>query len=162
MRKVLVTEFLNEKMSRSFKKVLNIKLKSVLDSLPYGKVEYLNDLFASFIVDFACKIVAGKGYGEVKIGGTKLKDMLDEMLILFSGSYSEMFPKYGWILEDLSGWTRRLNKHTGNYDGLLEMVLDEHIDHTNEDEKDLIDACRSMLTTEEMKGKFSLQELGWS
>ncbi|KAI7732423.1 hypothetical protein M8C21_011538, partial [Ambrosia artemisiifolia] len=39
-----------------------------------------------------------------------------------------------------------------NYDGFLEMILDEHIDHTCEDEKDLIDACRSSMTRDEIKG----------
>ncbi|KAD4179758.1 hypothetical protein E3N88_28349 [Mikania micrantha] len=67
------------------------------------------------------------------------------------GSFSEIFPSYGWILEDLSGWTRRLDKHIASYDALIEMMIDEHIDHSNVDEKDLIDVCKSSLTRKEMK-----------
>ncbi|KAM0016233.1 putative cytochrome P450 [Helianthus debilis subsp. tardiflorus] len=155
MRRVLVTEFLNSRMSKSFKKVLDMEVKNMLDNLPYGTETNLNKVFGNFVCDFTSKVVTGKSYRDVKIRGKTMKEMLDEMIILFSGSFSEIFPKYGWILEDLSGWTRRVDKHMANYNDLLELMIDEHLDHTNEDEKDMIDACRPLLNREEMKAIMS-------
>ncbi|KAI7735132.1 hypothetical protein M8C21_006816 [Ambrosia artemisiifolia] len=152
MRKVLVTEFLGSKRTKFFKRVQDAELKNLLDSLAYGTVVNFDDIIKNLVVDIVCKITVGKSYREVKFRGTTLEEMLDEFIILFMGSFSEIYPKYGWILEDLSGFTRRLDKHMKNYDGFLEMILDEHIDHTSDDEKDLIDACRSSMTRDEIKG----------
>ncbi|MFS7918955.1 putative cytochrome P450 [Helianthus anomalus] len=155
MRKVLVTEFLSAKRSKLFKRVLDTELKNLLDTLSFDSLINLDNMILNLVTDIVCKIAVSKSYREVKFRGTTMKEMLDEMLILFTGSFSEIFPKYGWILEDLSGWSRRLDKHMTNFDGFLEMILDEHIDHTSEDEKDLIDACRSSLTRDEMKSLLS-------
>ncbi|KAD4179759.1 hypothetical protein R6Q59_023131 [Mikania micrantha] len=151
MRKTLVVDFLNSRMTKSFKKVLDSELKRLIDSLPFDKEVHFDKMISNFMVDYVCKIVAGKSYGDVTLGGKKLIDMLHEMAILFSGSFSEMFPSVGWVLEDLSGWTRRVDNHMTNFDALIGKMIDEHIDHTNADEKDLIDVCKSSLTREEMK-----------
>ncbi|KAD4179705.1 hypothetical protein E3N88_28296 [Mikania micrantha] len=150
MRETLV-DFLNSRTTKSLQKVLNSEVTRLIDSLPFDNEVHIDKVISNFILDYVCKIVAGKSYRDVTLGGKKLKEMLDDMLIFFSGSFSEIFPSYGWILEDLSGWTRRLDKHIASYDALIEMMIDEHIDHANVDEKDLIDVCKSSLTRKEMK-----------
>lgn len=155
MRKVFVTEFAGSKRTRFFKNVLDMEVKAMIDffsSHLLNTTINLEDNVEHLITDIACKLAVGKSYREGTFRGKTLKEILDNLVIMLSGSLSDIFPTFGWILDGLRGWNRTLEECFSDLDSFLEMVLDEHIDHRSDHEKDLIDACRSQLTRDELKG----------
>ncbi|KAL7614891.1 hypothetical protein Lser_V15G05262 [Lactuca serriola] len=159
MRKVFITEFAGSKRTRFFKNVLDSEVNTMLDSFSSHLLNTtinLEDQIEHLITDVACKLAVGKSYREgTLVRGKTLKEILDELVIMLSGSLSDIFPSVGWILDGLRGWNGRLEQCFSDLDSFLEMVLDEHIDRTESErgdhEKDLIDACRSQLTRDELK-----------
>ncbi|CAH1454065.1 unnamed protein product [Lactuca virosa] len=123
-------------------------------SLPLNTTIDLDERLFHLVTDIVSKVAVGKSYREETFRGKKLKEMLDDLVISLCGSVSDIYPgKLGLILDELLGFNRRLEKTFSNFDAFLQMVLDEHIDHTgtSDHEKDMVDACRSQLTTNEMK-----------
>ncbi|KAI3505032.1 hypothetical protein L1887_26889 [Cichorium endivia] len=157
MRKVLVTEFLGSKRSKLFKKVVDNEVKGMLESFssqPSNTTVNLDERLFHLVTDIVSRVAVGKSYREEKFRGLTLKEMLDDLVISLCGSVSDIYPNtIGLILDEVLGFNRRLDKCFSNFDAFLQMVLDEHIDHngTSDHEKDLVDACRSQLTTNEMK-----------
>ncbi|KAI3520174.1 hypothetical protein L1887_09432 [Cichorium endivia] len=159
MRKILVSEFLGAKRSRLYKNILEIEMEGVVNSLSLhslGTPVNLNDMVLTLVNDVVCKVTFGNSYREKMFNGRTLKEIADETLVLISGSFSDIFPTFGWILDELSGYNRRLEKCFNDFDGFLQMILDDHL-HQNETkksdhEKDFIDDCISQLTSDEIKG----------
>uniref|UniRef100_A0A103YI78 Cytochrome P450 n=1 Tax=Cynara cardunculus var. scolymus TaxID=59895 RepID=A0A103YI78_CYNCS len=156
MRKVLVSEFLGAKRSRMFKKVMEIEMESLVRSLSANTIVNLDDKLLHLVDDVVCKVALGKSYRDEMFNGKTTKEIVDETVVMLSGSFSDIFPTFGWILDKLSGWNRRLEKCFSDFDGFLQMVLDEHLDQNarkdSDHENDLVDDCISRLTADEMKG----------
>ncbi|GKF24765.1 hypothetical protein Tco_0077087, partial [Tanacetum coccineum] len=96
-----------------------------------------------------------KSYAHKIFDGRTLKEIADETVVMLSGSFSDYFPTFGWIIDVLLGWNRRLEKCFTDLEGALQMVIDEHLEpdatKTSDDEKDLVDECISRLTCDETK-----------
>lgn len=158
MRKVLVSEFLGAKRSRMFKNVMEIEMEGLVRSLsshPANTIVNLDDKLLHLVNDVVCKVALGKSYRDEMFNGKTTKEIVDETVVMLSGSFSDIFPTFGWILDRLSGWSRRLEKCFSDFDGFLQMVLDEHDQNAtkaSDHENDLVDDCISRLTTDEMKG----------
>ncbi|KAL4556002.1 hypothetical protein LXL04_038637 [Taraxacum kok-saghyz] len=157
MRKVLVNEFLGSKRSKLFKKVVDEEVKGMLDSFSSQHLNTtvnLDERLFHLVTDIVSRVAVGKSYREETFRGKKLKEMLDDLVISLCGSVSDIYPgRLGLILDEVLGFNRRLENTFSNFDAFLQMVLDDHIDHTeaSNQEKDMIDACRSQLTTNELK-----------
>ncbi|KAI3748356.1 hypothetical protein L6452_11376 [Arctium lappa] len=116
---------------------------NILSSNPVNTSVNLNDLLLTLVYGVVCKFAFGKSYREEPFKGVTLKEMLDESTVVFVGSFADMFPTYGWILDKLSGWNDRLDKCFANLDGYFEMIIDEHLHtvaETSENEKDFVHA----------------------
>ncbi|KAI3524468.1 hypothetical protein L1887_03124 [Cichorium endivia] len=154
MRKVLVSEFLGPKRGRLYKNVIEIEMEGVLSSLSShssSTIVNLDDMFLSIVNEVVCKVTFGDSYIEKKFNGKTLKEIVDESLVLLGGSFSDVFPTFGPILDRLSGWNRRLEKCYSDLDGFLQMVIDQHKTKTIDHENDFVDDCTSRLTTDELK-----------
>ncbi|KAI3718359.1 hypothetical protein L6452_19226 [Arctium lappa] len=95
----------------------------------------------TLVYGVVCKFAFGKSYTEKPFKGVTVKGMLEESTALLTGSFADMFPTYGWILDKLSGWNDRLDKCFTNFDGYFEMIIDKHLQEaaeTSEDEKDFV------------------------
>ncbi|GJV17711.1 cytochrome P450 71B37-like protein [Tanacetum coccineum] len=105
----------------------------------------------------------GKSYAHKIFDGRTLKEIADETVVMLSGSFSDYFPTFGWIIDVLLGWNRRLEKCFTDLEGALQMVIDEHLEpdatKTSDDEKDLVDECISRLTCDETKALLMVSSL---
>ena len=157
MRKVLVSEFLGAKRTRSFKNIMEIELEGLLRSLslqPSNTTVNLDDTILNLVYDVVYKVTFGRSYRVTPINGKTLKEMVDETAEMLMGSIFDIFPSLAWI-DELRGFNRRLDKCFNDIDSFLQMVIDEHLDPNatkkSDDEKDLIDYCISRLANDEMK-----------
>ncbi|KAI3518425.1 hypothetical protein L1887_07167 [Cichorium endivia] len=154
MRKVLVAEFLGPKRGRLYKNVMDIEMEHVLHSLSShssSTMVNLDDMFLSIVNEVVCKVAFGDSYSEKKFNGRTLKEIGDETLVMLRGSFSDIFPTFGPILDRLTGWNRRLEKCYADLDGFLQMIIDQHETKTSDREKDFVDDCASRLTNDELK-----------
>lgn len=157
MRKVLVSEFLGAKRTRSFKNIMEIELEGLLRSLslqPSNTTVNLDDTILNLVYDVVCKVSFGRSFRETPYNGKTLKEVVDETAEMLMGSIFDIFPSFAWI-DELRGFNRRLDKCFNDIDNFLQMVIDEHLDPNattkSDAEKDLIDDCISRLTNVEMK-----------
>lgn len=163
MRRVLVNELLGPKRVTRFNQVLNVEIEGVLNILssnPLSTRVNIDDMVLSLVYGVVCKLAFGKSYTEKPFKGVTVKQMLAESTSLLTGSFADMLPRYGWILDKLSGWNDRLEKCFGNFDAYFEMIIDKRLQtaaETSEDEKDFVDALIELsqkepgLTKDEMK-----------
>ncbi|KAI3520206.1 hypothetical protein L1887_09481 [Cichorium endivia] len=156
MRKVLVSEFLGPKRIRQFKNVMEIETEALIASISLHSLNTtinLEDVLLSLLYDVVCKVTLGKSYREKKFNGTTLKEIVDETSVMTGASFSFIFPTFGWILDELTGLNRKLEKCFNDLDGYLQMVLDEHADQneTSDHVNDFVDDCISRLTSDEIK-----------
>ncbi|KAI3748369.1 hypothetical protein L6452_11394 [Arctium lappa] len=157
MRKVLVSEFLGAKRTRMFKKVLEVEVEGLVRSLSSSTIANLDDMMLNLVHDVVCKVALGKSYRNETFNGKTLKEIVEETVVMLSGSFSDIFPTFGWILDELRGWNRRLDKCFRDFDGFLQMIIDEHLDRNattkpGDRENDLIDDYLPRLTIDEIKG----------
>nr|GEZ65050.1 cytochrome P450 71B37-like [Tanacetum cinerariifolium] len=157
MRKFMVSEFLGAKRTRLFKNEIENEMEGLIRSLslpPLSTKVNLDDTLLSIVNNAVCKVALGKSYAHKIFNGRTLKEIADETVVMLSGSFSDYFPTFGWIIDVLLGWNRRLEKCFTDLDGALQMVIDEHLEpdaKTSDDEKDLVDECISQLTCDETK-----------
>lgn len=160
MRKIMVSDFLGSKRSRLSKNIMEIEVKSLLASLSSSSTTNrevnLDDMLLGLVHDVVCKVAFGKSYRGETFNGRKLQDIVEDSVVLLSGSFSDYFPTFGWMIDELSGWNRRLDKCFSDYDGFLQMIIDDHYNATkknDDDENDFVADCISRgLTSHEIKG----------
>ncbi|XP_024985061.1 cytochrome P450 71B37-like isoform X1 [Cynara cardunculus var. scolymus] len=157
MRKVLVSEYLGAKRTRLFKKALEVEVEGLVHALSSTTTANLDDMMLNLVYDVVCKVALGKSYREEMFNGKTLKEIVEETVLMLSGSFSDIFPTFGWILDELRGWNRRLDRCFSDFDGILQMIIDEHVDRKatavpGDHENDLIDDYLPRLTTDEIKG----------
>ncbi|KAL4562541.1 hypothetical protein LXL04_034748 [Taraxacum kok-saghyz] len=159
MRKVLVSEFLGAKRIRLYKNVMESEMESLTRSISLHSLNTtinLEDVILSLVYDVVCKTTFGKSYKGEKFNGRTLKEIVDETLVTTGASFSAIFPTFGWILDELTGWNRRVEKCFTDLDCFLQRVLDDHPDRnetksTDDQPMDFIDDCKSRLTSDELK-----------
>lgn len=159
MRKVLASEFLGAKRIRSYKNVLKHEIECVVRSLSLNSSSTtvnLDEMFLSLINNVVCKAALGDHtYREKTFNGRTLMEIVDETAVMLQGSFSDNFPAFAWILDELTGWNRKLDKCFNDFDGILQMVLHDHLDRkdtkTSDQENDFVDDCISRLTSDEIK-----------
>ncbi|KAL7612572.1 hypothetical protein Lser_V15G08547 [Lactuca serriola] len=159
MRKVLASEFLGAKRIRSYKNVLKHEIECVVRSLSLNSSSTtvnLDEMFLSLINNVVCKVALGDHtYREKTFNGRTLMEIVDETAVMLQGSFSDNFPAFAWILDELTGWNRKLDKCFNDFDGILQMVLHDHLDRkdtkTSDQENDFVDDCISRLTSDEIK-----------
>lgn len=155
MRKVVVSEFLGAKRIRLYKNMMEIEMEAVIRSISSHSLNTtvnLEDILLSLVYDVVGKVAFGNSYRGKTFNGRTLKDIVEEVQVMGGASFSFIFPTFGWILDELTGWNRRLQKCYTDFDGFLQMILDDHHDtKTSGHVNDFVDDCMSRLTTEEMK-----------
>ena len=159
MRKFMVNEFLGAKRTQIFKNKLEVEMEGLvrtLSSQPLGTTINIDDTLLNLVNDVVCKITFGKTYKDKMFNGRTLKEIVDDSSELISDSFSEHFPTFGWIIDELIGWNRRLEKDFTDLDGFFQMIIDEHLERnatkTSDDENDFVDDCIARLTIDETKG----------
>ncbi|KAJ9540577.1 hypothetical protein OSB04_027083 [Centaurea solstitialis] len=155
MRKVFVSELLGPKRAGYFNHVTETEIEGVvrsLSSLPSGTSVNLDNKLLALVFGIVCKVAFGKSYREEPFRGATLKEILDEAKKMLGGSMGDHFPILGRVLDKFSGWSGRLDECFSNLDGYVQMVLDEHLNHSDgeisENEKDFVHALIDLSSKE--------------
>ncbi|KAL4567436.1 hypothetical protein LXL04_023020 [Taraxacum kok-saghyz] len=156
MRKVMVSEFLGAKRMRLYNRVMENEMEDMvrsLSSMSSSRITVnLDDMLFNLVNDVVCKVAFGKTYRENTFNGKTMKEIVDESVVMLGGSFADIFPTFGWIFDRLSGWDRRLEKCVNDFDGFLEMILDDNREgKTNEHGNDFVSDCSDVLNRDEMK-----------
>ncbi|KAK1433477.1 hypothetical protein QVD17_10387 [Tagetes erecta] len=106
-RKILASDFLGPKITRSFNHVLVKEVESmvsVLSSQPSNTEVNISKMLLTLVKEVVCKVGFGKNYREGPMKGSSWEDILDEAVVLLNGSSSDNFPWFGEVLDIVSGW----------------------------------------------------------
>ncbi|TXG75699.1 hypothetical protein E1A91_1Z022400v1 [Gossypium mustelinum] len=96
-------------------------------------------------------VAFGKIYGTDQFKDQVFHNVLGEaMKMLVSFSAEDFFPRIGRIIDALTGLSGRLEKSFHQFDGYLQMVLDQHLDHARPkpEQEDLVDFLIRLMKDE--------------
>nr|ATG29944.1 CYP750B2 [Taxus chinensis] len=158
MRKICLLELLTPKRIESFRSVREEGAKEMIRSIweesRQGKVQVdLSETVASFASNSTWRILTGRTYGDRDLsgGGLGFKGMMDEISFLVGAfDVGELIPGLGWL--DLLGLKRRMKKVHLLLDGLMEKIMDEHVERRRSglasgNDKDLVDVLLDLQHT---------------
>ncbi|KAF8040745.1 hypothetical protein BT93_B2848 [Corymbia citriodora subsp. variegata] len=152
LRKLCVLELFSTKRVQSFRYIREEEVGSMIESIAKsaetGTPINVSEKFMALTANITCRAAFGKAFQGTEFDGRKFMDVINEALaMLGSFSASDFFPRYGWILDRLTGLHSRLEKSFRGLDVFYQKVIDEHRNtnkSSNEEEEDIVDLLLKM------------------
>uniref|UniRef100_A0A162B6N3 Cytochrome P450 n=1 Tax=Daucus carota subsp. sativus TaxID=79200 RepID=A0A162B6N3_DAUCS len=134
MRKLCVIELFTVKRVRSFQHVRDREIAKLVNDIsieasdPNNKFIHLDEKILTFAKNIICEVAFGTNVGGEKFKENEIKKTLHEAMIVISGfCAADFFPYYGWIIDLLTGFHRKMKKSFDKLDKFSESVIQEHI-----------------------------------
>ncbi|KAK9906245.1 hypothetical protein M0R45_002693 [Rubus argutus] len=164
VRSVCVLNLLSTKRVRSFRAVRLEETKLMMSNIeqsctitssssssPSSSVLNLSEMFMKLTNDIICRVALGRKYSDRGEGrGRMFMELTVELTELFTRvNIGDYIPWLAWFTR-LNGFDAKLDDLAKRMDGFFDMVIQEHIDKSNngnddnEDEKDLVDVLLSV------------------
>ncbi|MBA0881399.1 hypothetical protein Goshw_020619 [Gossypium schwendimanii] len=153
MRKVFISELLSMKRVQSFAYTREAEVDKLITSLSQALPEpvNLNEKIFALADGIIGTVAFGKIYGTDQFKDQVFHNVLGEaMNMLASFSAEDLFPRIGRIIDALTGLSGRLEKIFHQFDGYLQMVLDQHLDHARPkpEQEDFVDFLIRLMKDE--------------
>ncbi|KAG4121641.1 hypothetical protein ERO13_D11G220533v2 [Gossypium hirsutum] len=149
MHKIFIFELLSMKRVQYFAYAREAKVDKLITSLSQAspKSVNLNEKIFALADGIIGTIAFGKIYGTDQLFHNVLGEamnMLDSFLV------EDFFPMIGRIIDALTGLSGRLEKSFHQFDGYLQMVLDQYLDHARPkpEQEDLVDFLIRLMKDE--------------
>ncbi|KAM0048227.1 putative cytochrome P450 [Helianthus debilis subsp. tardiflorus] len=151
MRKILVSEFLGPKRAKLSKRVLVTEMESMVRALslhPPNTEVNLSSMLFEIVKQMVCKVAFGTNYRQQPLKGPSLDAVIDETNELLNGSIGDSFPYIGFLIDQFSGWNRRLDDGFRNLDAYIDTIINDHLkdnlEEISEEDKDFVHTLLDM------------------
>ncbi|XP_021293027.1 cytochrome P450 71B36-like [Herrania umbratica] len=151
MRKICVTELFSMKRVQSFQSVredeVTFLINSISESANSGSLVNLSKEFFSLHASITFRIAFGKIFQGSELDNDKLQKVVNEaksMLGAFCAS--DFLPYFGWMIDWLTGFHRRLESSFNELDDFFQKVIDDHLNsgRTMQEHEDIVDVLLRM------------------
>ncbi|XP_047340065.1 cytochrome P450 71B10-like [Impatiens glandulifera] len=165
MRKLCVLELFSMKRVNSFTSLRELEVKHIIEDL---SANYLNrevdmgEKVFSLLNNILCKIAFGKRYEGKQFGNKKFEVAIHDAIDLLSCFWvTDFFPRFGWIIDTLTGKYFRLKKWASDFDAFLTRVIDEHLDPSRLklEKDDIVDILLKLYKDDKTSFSFSLDHV---
>ncbi|MBA0770400.1 hypothetical protein Gotri_019044 [Gossypium trilobum] len=153
MCKLFIFELLSMKRVQSFAYARESKVDKLITSLSQAspKSVNLNEKIFALADGIIGTIAFGKIYETDQFKDQVFHNVPGEAMNMLDSFLAEdFFPRIGRIIDALTGLSGRLEKSFHQFDGYLQMVLDQHLDHarTKPEQEDLVDFLIRLMKDE--------------
>ncbi|KAL1833449.1 hypothetical protein ACET3Z_003100 [Daucus carota] len=157
IRKLCVIELFTTKRVRSFQRFRDQEIAKLVNDIsieasdPNNEFIQLDKKILTFAKNIICEVAFGTNVGGEKFRETEIKKTLHDAMIVISGfCAADFFPYYGWIIDLLTGFHRKMEKSFDKLDKFSESVIQEHLDPSRSslDHEDLTDVLIALSNDE--------------
>jgi cytochrome P450 len=161
MRKVCVLELFSPKRLELLKFVRKEEICALIHSVTKcslsGEAVNVSKLVSAMTTDIICRMACGKKYCEGDLDSRGFKDMIKELFFLLGAiNIGDFIPWLEWM--DLQGLRRRQKSCHNTFDAFFEMVIEEHVQKSNDesaDNKDFVDVMLGLMEDDDMEIKIT-------
>ncbi|GKV28862.1 hypothetical protein SLEP1_g37852 [Rubroshorea leprosula] len=150
MRRLYVIELLSIKRVQSFRFIreeeVEFLMKSISEFSKLGTPVNLSEKLMSLTTDITCRVAFGKSFRERGYDqfGADFEEVIHEAFAMMeSFAAADFFPYFGWIVDRITGFQKRLERNFKRLDAFFQKVLDDHLcsgrQITEEEHEDIID-----------------------
>ncbi|KAK3443236.1 hypothetical protein EUGRSUZ_B03258 [Eucalyptus grandis] len=151
LRKLYVLELYSAKRVQSFRYVREEEVGSMIESIAMSAKSRtpvnISEKFMTLTANITCRVAFGKAIQETEFKEGSFMNMIHEAVaMLGSFSASDLFPRFGWIVDRFTGLHSRLEKSFRNLDVFYEKVIEEHRNATkSHEQEDIVDLLLKMV-----------------
>ncbi|KAL3829019.1 hypothetical protein ACJIZ3_017821 [Penstemon smallii] len=165
MRKMCVMELFTSKRVQSYWYVREAEVGHLIENIKRDAptpVE-MNDTMFTLTNNVICRIAFGTSHRGNQFEHGELKQVIDDAMTLLSGfSASDFFsPRFGWVIDLLTGLHWRLNRCYKSFDTFFEKVIKEHLDSSRPtpETEDIIDVMLGLAKERSTVVKLTKQHM---
>ncbi|KAK1409825.1 hypothetical protein QVD17_36354 [Tagetes erecta] len=156
MRKLLVTEFVGPKRAKVSSHVLVTEMENMINDLssyPPNTAVNLSNMLMEIVKQMVCKVAFGNNYRRQPVKGPSWHLLIHQVLELLNGSLGDSFLILGFLIDQFSGFNRRLNDGFRSLDAYMDAIIDDHIKNksdqeTSDEDRDFVHTLLDMMLKE--------------